>query len=213
MEVSPKVRHFLWKLCTHTLPTRGVLFHRHLIDEAVCPWGCGEHESAYHAIFTSPRFEEVWMDSGCSRMRDNSDCDTMCDLVVKWKQLDLRIQVKGAFLMWCIWGERNNKVFNDKSTPNSVLLRRVDRLVEEYGKYAVNIYRQQGRVSQSPRYWNPPSQGCWKINVDASLATEGWVGLGIIARDHLGGVRFTATRRTRAFWSPEIAEAKAIEME
>ncbi|XP_010666976.2 uncharacterized protein LOC104884079 [Beta vulgaris subsp. vulgaris] len=212
MEVSPKVRHFLWKLCTHTLPTRGVLFHRHLIDEEVCPWGCGEHESTYHAIFFCPRFEELWMDSGCARMRDNSDCDIMCDLVAKWKQLDSRIRVKGPFLMSCIWGERNNKVFNNKITPNSVLLRRVDRLVEEYGKYAVNIYRRQGVVTQSLRYWNPPSPGCWKINVDASLATEGWVGLGIIARDHLGGVRFATTRRTRAFWSPEIAEAKAIEM-
>ena len=48
--------------------------------------------------------------------------------------------------------------------------------------------------------------------MDASLAVEGWVGLGVIARDHFGGVRFAASRRVRAYWTPEIAEAKAIEM-
>ena len=134
LEVSPKVRHFLWKLCTHTLTTRAVLFRHHLIEVADCPWGCGENETAQHAIFHCPRFDEVLMESGCSRMRDNSGCETMCDLVEKWKQLDPKMRVKGAFLMWCIWGERNNKIFNDTTTPNHVLSKWAERLAEKYGK-------------------------------------------------------------------------------
>ncbi|XP_048492142.1 uncharacterized protein LOC125493157 [Beta vulgaris subsp. vulgaris] len=212
LEVSPKVRHFLWKLCTNTLPTRALLAHRHLIAAADCPWGCGENETAAHAIFHCSRFDEIWTDSGCESLRDNSGCDSMCDLVEKWKQLDSKVRVKGAFLMWCIWGDRNNKIFNGKSTPNRVLLNRTERLVEEASKYSMAIYQRQPLVSRSSRIWRPPPPDCWKINVDASLEVEGWVGLGVIARNQLGEVRFAASRRVRAFWTPEIAEAKAIEM-
>ena len=49
-----------------------------------------------------------------------------------------------------------------------------------------------------------------KLNVDASLAIEGWVGLGTVSRDSSGKV---LTRRMRAHWSVEVAEAKAIEMD
>ena len=146
LEVSPKVRHFMWKLCTNILPSRALLVQRHLIDSAECHWGCGEQETAHHAIFSCPRFGELWVDSGCDSLRDNNGCATMCDLVEKWQQLDPKMKVKGAFLMWCIWGERNNRVFNDKFTPNWVLLSRTESLVEEFGKYSGAIYRRQAQV-------------------------------------------------------------------
>ena len=40
----------------------------------------------------------------------------------------------------------------------------------------------------------------------------GWVGLGDVERDSNSAVLFTATRHVKAFWSPELAEAKAIEL-
>ncbi|KAL8091008.1 hypothetical protein AgCh_040191 [Apium graveolens] len=48
--------------------------------------------------------------------------------------------------------------------------------------------------------------------MDASLAIEGWVGIGVVARDSTGSVIFAATKRNRAYWSPEVAEAKAIDI-
>ncbi|KAK1392380.1 hypothetical protein POM88_011436 [Heracleum sosnowskyi] len=51
LEVIPKAKHFLWCLCTETLPVRSLLKHRHLIDDEICPW-CNLHaETASHAIF------------------------------------------------------------------------------------------------------------------------------------------------------------------
>lgn len=57
----------------------------------------------------------------------------------------------------------------------------------------------------------PPS-GTIKVNVDASLVVDGWVGLGVLARDSVGEVLFPTTRRVRTHWSAEVAEAKGIEM-
>lgn len=51
-----------------------------------------------------------------------------------------------------------------------------------------------------------------KLNVDASFVVAGWVGLGVVGRNSEGHVSFVATRRVKSFWSPEVAEAKALLM-
>ncbi|KAK1375818.1 hypothetical protein POM88_032011 [Heracleum sosnowskyi] len=109
---------------------------------------------------------------------------SMCDLVVSWKNVDVKTKQKGAFLAWCIWAEWNSQVFDNKTTPNAVLVDRVCRLADEYGNYTLRIYKSvQSRTQPSSRVWR--ALPC-------------------------GRVFFAATRRIRAFWSPEIAEAKAI---
>lgn len=42
-----------------------------------------------------------------------------------------------------------------------------------------------------PRHaWVAPPVGIVKINVDPTLTIEGWVGIGVVARDSNGGVFF-----------------------
>lgn len=77
---------------------------RHLLDEASCPWGYGQLETAAHALFQCPRLDVLWLDNGCSVMREGDLNVPMCDLVEKWKQIDPKVKIKGAFLMWCVWG-------------------------------------------------------------------------------------------------------------
>lgn len=48
MEASPEVRHFLWRHCTSTLPVKGLLHARHMVDEATCPWCRAEEETVGH---------------------------------------------------------------------------------------------------------------------------------------------------------------------
>ncbi|XP_021716023.1 uncharacterized protein LOC110683928 [Chenopodium quinoa] len=36
--VSPKIWHFFWRICTGTLAVRSLLKHRHMIKDAACPW-------------------------------------------------------------------------------------------------------------------------------------------------------------------------------
>lgn len=59
MNVSPKVKHFLWRSCTNSLPTHFLLKFRHLIEDDLFPWGCGEIESTSHALFTCHRVAVV----------------------------------------------------------------------------------------------------------------------------------------------------------
>ncbi|XP_021720087.1 uncharacterized protein LOC110687459 [Chenopodium quinoa] len=124
-----------------------------------------------------------------------------------------RVKHLGAILAWCVWTERNKKIFNNKFTPNLVIMDRVERLEDDQGKYAKCIYQRPGikRVQQQ-RAWSAPPPGVVKINSDACLSTEGNVGLGVVARNEGGDVIFTAIRRSNAWWKPVIAKAKGIVM-
>ncbi|KAL2893314.1 hypothetical protein RDABS01_009223 [Bienertia sinuspersici] len=198
MDAAPKVRHFWWRMCTNTLPTRSLLAYRHIAENVGCPW-CGETETITHAIFECRRVEELWHDSGCNDLRERL-ADNFCDSLVAWKACSRSMRQKGLYIAWVIWFERNLKVFNDKTTPNDVLLARIDRLVAEHGSYTKRIYG------------SPKTNGSLKINTDASLAVEGWVGLGAVVRDSRGVVVAAAVRRVRAWWPAEVAEAKAVLM-
>ncbi|XP_021715625.1 uncharacterized protein LOC110683506 [Chenopodium quinoa] len=58
------------------------------------------------------------------------------------------------------------------------------------------------------KVWTPPPQVVAKINVDA-LDAEGWVVLGVVARDYKGKVLFVVVIRIKARCDPLVAESKA----
>ncbi|XP_048493659.1 uncharacterized protein LOC125494130 [Beta vulgaris subsp. vulgaris] len=137
----------------------------------------------------------------------------MCDTLVRWSEMDATVVQKGCYILWNVWVERNRKVFEFTSHPATVVGQRIMRQVVEFNNYAVRIYGGvRSPAATSSSRWSAPPFGAIKLNTDASLAEEGWVGLGVIARDSEGKVCFAATRRVRAYWPPEVAECKAIYM-
>lgn len=193
IEASPKVRHFLWRLCSHSLPTKSLLKYRHLLEEDTCPWGCGAPETDTHVMFECSRVVDLWQDCSCEAMCVGDQATTMCDRVASWRLFDKKLVTKGCFLMWCIWGERNQWVFNGRRTHDDVLIARVCRLVEDHSAYAKRIYQVPCTKISSPKSWHAPPEGFVKINVDASLVVDGWVGLSAVARGSQGNVIFRLT--------------------
>lgn len=57
LDVSPKVRHFLWRACTKSLPVKELLKGRDLLDDSRCPCCEAAEESLQHALVAS-----YWMD-------------------------------------------------------------------------------------------------------------------------------------------------------
>ncbi|KAL2905503.1 Tol-Pal system protein TolB [Bienertia sinuspersici] len=136
MLVCPKARHFLWRLCTRTLPVLNLLKSRHLIEDTACPWYRKDEESWEHALFDCGRVAGLWTDTNCSSIVKDSCLLNACELVASWRIVDAKTKQRGrvvvVFLMWGIWLVRNAKVFEELTTPDSVLLARVDRWVEEH---------------------------------------------------------------------------------
>ncbi|KAL2892137.1 hypothetical protein RDABS01_008046, partial [Bienertia sinuspersici] len=214
MEVIPKVRHFMWRVCTSSLPVKSLLKHRRLVMQAECPWCESAEETLGHALFECWRIRSLWEDSDCGCLLPSNETANMCEFIVGWRKFDEKTKKLGAYLLWNIWMERNKKLFENKTTQNMVIVERVKRQVEEFGKYNASIYAKpkEGKGSIRAGNWQPPPNGVIKINADATVSDNGWVGLGVVARNTKGEVLFAATRRSKARWVPAVAEAKAMVM-
>lgn len=102
--------------------------------------------------------------------------------------------------------ERNNKACNGQTTQMKVLLAHVDRLISEHNTYTQWVYK-----NSLPRQM--PSENRYniiKLNLNASLAVEGWIGMRIVARDDKEGVLFVTSRRVRGWWPSKIAKSKVV---
>ncbi|XP_021756867.1 uncharacterized protein LOC110721940 [Chenopodium quinoa] len=189
-----------------------LLHYRHLLDSATCPWCDREMEPTSHAIFYSQRVSELWDDCGCAGAKLQPR-ENWCELLVRWKELGLRIKQRAAYLAWIVWAERNYKVYSGTSTPNDIVATRARKLADEYGTYSEQVYSvTQRRPKRSSSRWNAPPPGRVKLNSDASLYNEGWIGMGVVARDKERKVLFAATWRVKVWWPPEIAKGKALLM-
>lgn len=153
-----------------------------------------------HAIFYCPKVKELWQESGCWDLVKNASTLSLCELLESWKGANCRLKQRAEFLAWCVWTERNLVVFESKSTPMSVLIERLGRIVDKHGKYSAKIYGTSVcRRYKSPKYWSVPPEGTIKVNADVSLSEEDWIGMGAVGRDHGGNVVFAGTRRVRAW--------------
>ncbi|XP_048493870.2 uncharacterized protein LOC125494347 [Beta vulgaris subsp. vulgaris] len=156
---------------------------------------------------------KLWEVLDCHMLLQGVEDEGMCDTLVRWSEMDAKVVQKGCYILWNVWGERNKKVFENTSHPVPVVCQRIMRQVDDFNCYAVKIYGGLRSITTpSPGRWHAPPAGVIKLNTDASLAYEGWVGLSVIARDLEGKVCFAATRCVRAYWPPEVAECKAIYM-
>lgn len=211
VEVSPKVRHFLWRCASNSLPTRSVLRSRHLLEDAACPW-CGlEDESISHTLFYCTMVRHLWMGCCCEEAANIGEESSFGEILLSWvNSSDQKLSQRACFLAWSIWHRRNKWVFEQVKEPDNVFLNRVWRLVEDFGNYTEKIYGGTTPNSNpSSSVWSPPPMGVIKVNVDAAVSEEGWVGLGTVARNDKGEVMYAAVRRVRARWSPLIAECRA----
>ncbi|XP_021735118.1 uncharacterized protein LOC110701798 [Chenopodium quinoa] len=179
-------------------------------EDDKCPWCLTETETQSHTFFSCTVVRDLWAAANCEKLVRVDEFPDFKDLIEAWGSENLKTQQRGAALLWLIWERRNNKVFNNKETPHNVVLMRMANLVEDYDKYAKRIYGCKApKAPKSPKVWKPPPQGCVKVNCDATLNIEGWVGLGVIAQNHKGEVLFAGVKRYKAFWSPKLAECKA----
>lgn len=212
LDMSPKVQLFLRRYFTMSLPTKGVLRHRHLIVDGGCPWCPSAKESIHHAIFACQRIRRLWEDLSCHTMAGPDDVVNGCDVLEIWKSLDKKIMERGYYLAWNIYNDRNKFVFEGCCSPPVVLCQRVTRQVEEFKDYTTRIYgRPRVMQSSGSKKWHAPSANSIKLNIDAYLIAKGWVmRLYVVARDSTSDVLFSTVRRVHAHWPSDVGECKAV---
>lgn len=169
LDVSPKVRHFLWWACTESLPVKELLK-----NQSRCPCCEAADESLQHTFFFCPKVAKYWEDMNCQELVMGILGEEMDETLVSWCGLEKQMVQGGCYILWNTWVERNKKVFENLSTPPFVVCQRIGRQVEEYNQYSLRIY---GRVTKSTaisssRCIAPPS-GVINLNTDSYVCRDG----------------------------------------
>ncbi|KAL2931914.1 hypothetical protein RDABS01_037324 [Bienertia sinuspersici] len=201
-----------WRLhpkCDISFGKLVLIFYQHLIEDNTFPLCKNKPESIFHALVDCPN--NVWVTCGLEDFAQHEGDACFCDWIEELYNRDKRKLAFLAFALWNLWFRSNKVVFEGKAQSNELVIERTRRIVTEFGEYAKIIYGHP-TVSRtdSPKVWQALLEGVVKINADASLDGEGWIGMGAVARGADGSVLWAISRRVKAWWSAEIAEGKAL---
>ncbi|GAU31898.1 hypothetical protein TSUD_270830 [Trifolium subterraneum] len=191
VQAPPKVKHLLWRICKECLPTRVRLRNRYVQCPVECPFCLSKPEEDWHMFFGCEGSKNAWYEN---------------------KQ----VAGKTATLLWYIWQNRNNKVWNDTKINAQQVGLQVTHMWHEWAAVQGIICAQQNQEQQlqtdrAVMQWQQPQFGYFKCNVDASFYDiEGATGWGWYVRDHRGRFVIAGTNIMHQRLNTLEGEAMAI---
>lgn len=188
LKIPPKVKNLIQRVCRNTLPTRVRLGDRGVNCAKVCALCNMMEEDNLHLFFRCPGSCNIWSMCESSTTINNviSQGHDIADTIF---QLPHMLNGDDAALLcciiWSIWKQQNNKIWNDVADAHMFVLERARTMLQDWR--AEKSYRQ--RPSRMPNIidnskWKKPAEGRYKCNIDASFSRHlNKVGIGICLRD------------------------------
>lgn len=221
LQVPSKVKIFLWKACTDSLPTAEGLLVRNIVQHSGCS-RCKLHsESVNHALLTCFEAKKVWKKLTYFEKLPPIEGLPFMDFLIKLKDILTRDEMALFTLyFWSIWFSRNKWVHCKEIIKPDTTISWVNNFYHEFTntnqithqqnnhKQGVIFSSSTNHESQKLHTWTPPPPNQFKFNVDAAIdSSNNSFGIGLICRNHLGEVMLAAAlfREGR----PSVVEAEA----
>ncbi|KAF7837557.1 reverse transcriptase [Senna tora] len=219
--IPPKVKNFLWRLCSNALPSLNNLSKRRIVLSPRCQICNQEEESIEHIFLMCPWTRPVWFGSRFQWNFNNAQVSRM-DIWIWQKLKQIRAaggnwkenQAHFAMLIWKIWKGRNKFYFEQVVINPSLTIQLAAEKALEC-ENCVSIFPAPPVVVNSVpspvpfvRRWR--EEGWYRCNVDAAtLESSNVCASAFLLRDDHGSL---LTGSSRKFWasSPLIAEALAL---
>ena len=127
LKLPNKIKHFLWKSCTNSLPTKENLMRRTIIQENVCHL-CSDHPAdANHALWGCFRVRQVWQRRFGWLVNSQGSEGSFSNLVHGVQKVP-KLFPLFAVTAWSIWHHRNKS----RLQAAMVLLGRLAEFAENY---------------------------------------------------------------------------------
>ena len=209
LNIPNKIKHFLWRTCSKSLPTKRNLTHRKITTDASCDLCRDHHENAIHVLWDCYVVKEIWWHEELCKPH-------LWDRFVNFQELFLGfLKVKdplfaerAAYISWSIWFKRNAVRTGSPSLPHSMIHANTIERLQEFQQVQDRI--STPLQSQMTVHWSPPPISWCKANFDGAIFQElGAAGLGVVIRDHEGSVIGALFERIALPPSVEDVEALA----
>lgn len=102
LNVSPKVRHFLWRVCSGTLPVRALLKYRHLLEDDICPLCKKSSKTVCHMLFECELAKEALELGGFLEMIPREGVSSVRQLMEGWCDVNAEKVEGWAVLAWSL---------------------------------------------------------------------------------------------------------------
>lgn len=213
LKIPLKVKHFLWRACTHCLPTKDQLLSKRIQLNILCP-SCNEYpETTLHALVSCPFAVRVW-----SRFQLRTDTDDVSSYQ-EWLQ-SIFIKHENdkiadiSMVCWMIWKHRNELVWNQHGLEVSEVVNSAISSLNQWRSVQDKTFSRFMAFmnhDDGVEHWYPPMTNRVKINVDAAIFEDSHnFSHAVIVRDHDGNLVEAMSKCMQGKPSPDVAEALGI---
>jgi ribonuclease HI len=215
IHAPPKAKHLLWRICRGCLPTRLRLQEKYVSCPLSCPLCDQGQEDDWHVFLTCNISLQAIQATGLEHLLLHriQPATNLKELIFDVCSGESK-EAAGLFamLLWVLWQNRNNKIWNDEQETGRNLGFKTRFLWQKW--YEVQQFQhgtQHPAQQQQSITWAKPSQGWFKCNLDAGFhrdlnkTSAGWC-----LRDHMG--RFVMAETTWLNGNYSVIEGEAIAM-
>lgn len=178
-----KVRHFVWRACKDSLPTKENL----VLADGCCEFCNSSADSSIHLFWDYNRVRDVWNNLKIFHMQMPFCFHSFMDMewygVVEAEQDEEQIE-KMVMVTWSLWLSINE--FWIGGMKNNALRIGSDALeyLAEYQDCVKEPMHSQVVQSGQREVWKPPPRNLFKINIDGVVFTDQKAaGVGVLIRD------------------------------
>lgn len=212
--VPPNVRNFAWRLATNALPTWKNKNKIDIEPTSVCPV-CGmEEEDNYHPFLRCQFGRDLYL--AMSKVWTLPAMELLIPNGKEWLLLALAplndVQRSMMLLIfWRSWYVRNELVHHKPAPSMDVSIRFLQNYLDALigiklngdadpakGKIVILYDRpvssRRSELASVAPPWSPPAHGWSKLNTDGSNVSSGSAGAGMILRNNMGEIMFSACR-------------------
>jgi hypothetical protein len=165
LPVPPKNRHFLWRACHNSLPTRSNLHHRHILDDPGCSSCTNQAETTIHALWQCKSVQPLWHSIPWGSKIAVSTYTSFMDLMYQCFSL-LSTSELAIFSMisWAIWYRRNRLRLQQPVDNDDQIIRRAHEHLSEFQE----AQDRDPQLPKQPTYteitkWKPPELGRYRV--------------------------------------------------
>ncbi|KAK0606918.1 hypothetical protein LWI29_006286 [Acer saccharum] len=212
LDIPPKIKMFIWRVCSNALPNLYNLWIRKVVDDPVC-FRCRNHaETVSHALFWCPASRKVWRCSAFSNIisafKKFSGFDTLIGLFCWLDKADFSLV---CVISWSIWNDRNEALHGGFVKPAEHIVSNAGDLLLEYQNTGKALHINPKDAVTAHKTWLAPPPGLLKLNTDVSFR-EGsdLMGIGAAIRNSSGKVVAAVSKPFLGKFSVELGELIAL---
>ncbi|CAJ2662610.1 unnamed protein product [Trifolium pratense] len=171
IHAPPKAKHLLWRICKQCLPTRVHLHERRVPCTLLCPLCDLCNEDDWHILFSCTVSMQARQAAGLelsilNRMQQMSSAKDIILAICEGEDADTAGRF--AMLLWVLWNNRNNKVWNDSQETWRNLGHQSRHLWLDW--FSMQRFQQGSTPNMQQQHvptWQKPPTGWFKCNSDA----------------------------------------------